>query len=88
MSISFQWIFNVNNYLLSVGGFAPTDVLTSILLCSFLIFWLKPFLSCMICLCMFSLIAFLVEVMTTELIIFNIVILCIIKIRGTNNLVF
>ena len=66
MSISFQWIFNVNNYLLSVGGFAPTDVLTPILLCSFLIFWLKPFLSYMICLCTFSVIAFGVAVTIAE----------------------
>lgn len=65
-SINYQWIFNVYVSLLSVGGFAPTDDLTPILLCSFLIFWLKPFLSCMICLCTFSLIAFGVAVTIAE----------------------
>lgn len=65
-SSNFQWIFNVNVSLLSVGGFAPTDDLTPILICSFLIFWLKPFLSCMIYLCTFSVIAFGVAVTIAE----------------------
>lgn len=65
-TINFYRIFNVNVSLSSVGGFAPTDDLTPILLCSFLIFWLKPFPSCMIYLCTFSVIAFGVAVTIAE----------------------
>lgn len=50
-TLSFLWIFNFNIYLLSVGGFAPTDNLTPILLCSFLILWLKQFVSFTIYFC-------------------------------------
>lgn len=58
-SINFQWIFNVYVSLLSVGGFAPTDDLTPILLCSFLIFLLKQYVSFTIYLCASSNLVFL-----------------------------